>query len=497
MTKTFAEFDEVGRDAFLRLYGFRPGRGSHIWHDGVAYDAKAVCAAAHGKLGRGFKPLTPFELGTGDKAVTRKLQALGFEIVGPFHLTIRADDGTPLDSSCELHRLGSGFTLTLHSRGGAKGTPAAANTDYLNALALVVGRLCSLGATLDDVILDTTKTRHLPESGRRLIPDCPRLLRPSTSVQPIVSAITKAATNFKATATKGGNPTKQIQIRFSAPRLRDVDDVRAQVVGGGRRLFVLTWAHTRDGIDPDDVQHRIETTATGGVVADSWSTGNRKSGIAPGDHLVLLRRGRKRGIVAHGIATTGVYLDARHGATGGTANFIGLVWDSWVSVDDRLTVETLNRITSSTNWDSMQGSGILVHGVDASAVLTAWRRMNPGGPLPLNGDEVVGGLPEGARKTVTVNRYERNREARAKCLAAHGYACKVCGIDFAHDYGGIADGYIHVHHIVPIASIGKRYELDPLTDLVPVCPNCHAMLHHGVKEPRTVAELRRILARTP
>jgi len=65
------------------------------------------------------------------------------------------------------------------------------------------------------------------------------------------------------------------------------------------------------------------------------------------------------------------------------------------------------------------------------------------------------------------------------------------------DYGGIADGYIHVHHIVPIASVGKQYKLNPLTDLVPVCPNCHAMLHHGMKEPQTVAELRRILARTP
>jgi 5-methylcytosine-specific restriction protein A len=73
----------------------------------------------------------------------------------------------------------------------------------------------------------------------------------------------------------------------------------------------------------------------------------------------------------------------------------------------------------------------------------------------------------------------------------------VCDIDFGMDYGGIADGYIHVHHIVPIASVGKQYKLNPLTDLVPVCPNCHAMLHHGMKEPQTVAELRRILARTP
>lgn len=48
-------------------------------------------------------------------------------------------------------------------------------------------------------------------------------------------------------------------------------------------------------------------------------------------------------------------------------------------------------------------------------------------------------------------------------------------------YGEIGRGFIHVHHKVPLSSIGKEYELDPIKDLVPVCPNCHAMLHR--KEP--------------
>ena len=88
---------------------------------------------------------------------------------------------------------------------------------------------------------------------------------------------------------------------------------------------------------------------------------------------------------------------------------------------------------------------------------------------------------EGAKKEIIVNRYERDREAREKCIAAHGCKCAVCGMNFEEVYGPIGRGYIHIHHKVPLSSIGKEYELDPIKDLVPVCPNCHAMLHR--KDP--------------
>ena len=105
----------------------------------------------------------------------------------------------------------------------------------------------------------------------------------------------------------------------------------------------------------------------------------------------------------------------------------------------------------------------------------------------------IEGLFEGAKKTVLVNRYERNPEARKECIAAHGYKCIVCGMDFEKTYGEIGKDFIHVHHIVPISTIGNEYQLNPVKDLVPVCPNCHAMLHRG-KEGRvlTVEELKDI-----
>ena len=103
---------------------------------------------------------------------------------------------------------------------------------------------------------------------------------------------------------------------------------------------------------------------------------------------------------------------------------------------------------------------------------------------------------EGAAKTVTVNQYERSAVARAKCLAHYGYKCVVCSFDFEEMYGEIGKNYIHVHHIIPISEIGKEYQLDPITDLVPVCPNCHAMIHItrpalSVKQLRQTIESRR------
>jgi 5-methylcytosine-specific restriction protein A len=84
---------------------------------------------------------------------------------------------------------------------------------------------------------------------------------------------------------------------------------------------------------------------------------------------------------------------------------------------------------------------------------------------------------EGKTKTVLVNSYERNQVARQKCIEHYGAFCQVCTFDFGKYYGEIGKDFIHVHHLVDIATIGKEYSVDPIKDLIPICPNCHSMLH--------------------
>ena len=86
---------------------------------------------------------------------------------------------------------------------------------------------------------------------------------------------------------------------------------------------------------------------------------------------------------------------------------------------------------------------------------------------------------EGALKKVYVNKYERDKYAREECIKANGCKCAACGMNFEETFGELGKGFIHVHHIVPISTIGKEYKINPEKDLVPVCPNCHAMLHRG------------------
>jgi 5-methylcytosine-specific restriction protein A len=99
----------------------------------------------------------------------------------------------------------------------------------------------------------------------------------------------------------------------------------------------------------------------------------------------------------------------------------------------------------------------------------------------------------GAVKQIIINAYERDIKARNQCLKYYGnYVCQICGFDFEKVYGNLGKGFIHVHHIKPIASIKQEYQINPLRDLIPVCPNCHAMLHR-TKEGVSIDEIKKIL----
>jgi 5-methylcytosine-specific restriction protein A len=101
-------------------------------------------------------------------------------------------------------------------------------------------------------------------------------------------------------------------------------------------------------------------------------------------------------------------------------------------------------------------------------------------------------LKEGSVKSVIVNKYERNPLARRICIAHHGSFCNACGFDFFKTYGELGRGFIHVHHVIPISKINQEYILDPIKDLIPLCPNCHSMIHRN-QDALSIDELRSIL----
>lgn len=109
-------------------------------------------------------------------------------------------------------------------------------------------------------------------------------------------------------------------------------------------------------------------------------------------------------------------------------------------------------------------------------------------------EEVNEKYQEGSVKSVLVNKYERNPIAKKKCIEHFGTQCQICGFKFSEKYGAIFENKIHVHHIKPIAEIGEEYEIDPIKDLIPVCPNCHMILHSkGKNEVYSVDEVKKMI----
>lgn len=104
-------------------------------------------------------------------------------------------------------------------------------------------------------------------------------------------------------------------------------------------------------------------------------------------------------------------------------------------------------------------------------------------------EEGNGGI-EGTIKTYLVNKYERDPKNRQKAIEIHGLNCIVCEFNFEQVYGERGKGFIEVHHIKPLSTLEEAVEINPEKDLVPLCANCHRMIHRRKDNVLTIEELK-------
>lgn len=230
-----------------------------------------------------------------------------------------------------------------------------------------------------------------------------------------------------------------------------------------------------------------------GHVDLTWRCGSAR--IEPGQRLFLMRTGRgPRGLIGIGRAISPPE-GGEHGVDGSwiprwvSIRFTKLSTEPFV---DREALEEppLNAV----HWNAQTAAARLTdEQANALENLARVTRNESAEPLPeeVSVEEI---LPEGATRQITVNAFERNRRGRQVCLEHWGMACVICDIDFGASFGQEFLGLIHVHHIVPLSSIRKEYALDPVQDLRPVCPNCHAMLHR-VSPPLSIEALQEVVKR--
>lgn len=103
------------------------------------------------------------------------------------------------------------------------------------------------------------------------------------------------------------------------------------------------------------------------------------------------------------------------------------------------------------------------------------------------------GVKEGAKVEYYVSKYERNPKLRLKAIEIHGLNCSACNINLGEVYGELGKGFIEIHHVKPLYTLEGETLVNPETDLQPLCPNCHRMIHRKRDSIISVDELRDII----
>ena len=241
-----------------------------------------------------------------------------------------------------------------------------------------------------------------------------------------------------------------------------------------------------------------------GQYIDSWSCGNRKN-IEVGDRVFIIKLGAEpRGIIASGWVHNGWYQDIHWNEekvrANKLANYIDVDFEVLVNPKyNVLPYEKLQKGKLKNMLWSNQSSGVVIPNDVATELEKIWTnyvsmKINQVERQDVNQEEIVNAdrYCEGAVTTIAVNRFERNAFARSACIQTYGYKCYACGINLEDIYGERAKDFIHIHHTVPLAKVRKEYYVDPIKDLKPLCPNCHAVLHR-YKPALTIDELKQII----
>jgi 5-methylcytosine-specific restriction protein A len=244
------------------------------------------------------------------------------------------------------------------------------------------------------------------------------------------------------------------------------------------------------------LEQSIEQLENSGKVTERWSCVSHKT-IKPGDRAFLVRLGSEpRGIFAAGYVASEPFL-SKHWS-GEDKDIYRVLIDFEVLLNpDKEPILTLD-ILKTGNLDKQQwtpqSSGISIRSELVEELEAVWFdflttqniRLNPYASID---PEEKKTYTEGTANQITQTRYERNPYARTVCINHYGYSCSVCEFDFEKRFGELGKNFIHVHHLTQVATVGKTYEVDPIKDLRPVCPNCHAMLHRQ-NPPLTIEELK-------
>ncbi len=243
---------------------------------------------------------------------------------------------------------------------------------------------------------------------------------------------------------------------------------------------------------------RFHKLISGGFAATSGdrSYGEQLGQLAPGDTLLMYEDGT--GVVAVGTVQERwdgkshddrlYYASAAEVGEQGHEYRIKVDW--FLDLSDNPI--SIGELRERLGYTPRRAVSRIVRSRDEVARMIAERLPDESGLFPEEISADATGIVEGAKKPIWVNAYERSEAARRKCIEAWGYNCYICEESLEDLYGPYGADYIHVHHLVPLSDIKAEYVVDPIRDLRPICPNCHAVLHRK-NPPHSIDDLKKAI----
>lgn len=268
--------------------------------------------------------------------------------------------------------------------------------------------------------------------------------------------------------------------------------------------FLMTW--NPENWPWNDIEDCIKKIEENGFYSGRWSLSRNIYKVVKGSRIFIVRLGQHpKGIIGSARVTSDKpYEDDHWLYEGKKAWYVKIDYDT-LTTEPLLTINFLNsnspfnRFRRGFKSWTPRGSGVRIPPDIAKALESEWEKLTSKKPswqpLPEEIDEDVS-YPEGAKRKVTVNAYERSRPARQACLQHYGYKCIVCGFSFEEIYGEIGKNHIEVHHLVELSKAGPNYKINHIQDLRPVCPNCHSVIHLSKPHPFTIEEVEKMIHRS-
>lgn len=112
-------------------------------------------------------------------------------------------------------------------------------------------------------------------------------------------------------------------------------------------------------------------------------------------------------------------------------------------------------------------------------------------------------IEEGALEVKNIRQRKRSQRLRQEKIKEikeknkGKISCSICDFDFSVTYDGHGEGYIEIHHLESVSLMdrgGSEQELkDALSKVVPLCSNCHRMVHRNKDKALTIEELKKII----